>query len=199
MKINILLFDDFEALDALGPAEIFSKIEGCELTFFSMAGGMVKSVQMFEVLTKSRSEIDTTGILLVPGGQGTRELVNDAAFIGLLRETAEKAQFVLSVCTGAALLAKTGMLDGKRATSNKRALDWVKSVSDRVQWVEKARWVVAGKFYTSSGVSAGMDMALGFAADNLGRSCAEAVARRIEYVWNDDCDKDNFARTDNLM
>ena len=195
MKINVLLFAGFEALDAFGPVEIFSKIEDCELSFFSLAGGLVKSAQMLEVMTKGIAEIDTTGILLVPGGQGTRELVHNAAFIARLRETAEKAQFVLSVCTGAALLAKAGVLDGKKATSNKRALDWVKSTSDRVQWVEKARWVVADKFYTSSGVSAGMDMALGFVADCLGRSCAEAVARRIEYVWNDNCDKDDFART----
>lgn len=77
------------------------------------------------------------------------------------------SQNCLTVCTGSALLAKTGLLNMKKATSNKKAFAWVKSVNNNVKWVEEARWVVDGKFYTSSGVSAGMDMVLGFIRDQL--------------------------------
>lgn len=192
MNINILLFENFETLDAFGPAEIFGKISDFQLGYFSMTGGVIKSSQLLEVQTQPVSAARRHDVWLIPGGQGTRTLVNDEKFLLGLRELAEKAQFCLSVCTGSALLAKCGILDGAKATSNKRALSWVKSLSDKVLWQDKARWVVSGKFYTSSGVSAGMDMALGFAADVLGRGCAEETANRIEYIWNSDSNKDPF-------
>ena len=73
------------------------------------------------------------------------------------------------------------------------AMEWVKSVSEKVNWIEKARWVIDGKYYTSSGVSAGMDMTLGFISDHFGRRKAEEIANLIEYIWNDDCTNDKFA------
>ena len=91
------------------------------------------------------------------------------------------------------MLAKTGLLNGRRATSNKRAMDWVVSVNPAVNWVHRARWVVDGKFYTSSGVSAGIDMALGFLADRFGQEAAEEAALGAEYLWNRDRDNDPFA------
>ena len=125
---------------------------------------------------------------------GTRRLAGDAAYLAGLKAAALRSAYVLTVCTGSALLAATGLLDGLRATSNKRAFDWAVSVNPRVRWVSRARWVVDGKYYTSSGVSAGMDMALGFLEDRLGRDRAEEAARRIEYVRNADRDEDPFAR-----
>ena len=95
-----------------------------------------------------------------------------------------------------ALLAKTGLLDGKYATSNKMALSWAKSCSKRVLWLERARWAVDGKFYTASGVSAGMDMALGFMSDRFGEEKARTIARNTEYVWNSDPQEDPFAKTE---
>ena len=103
------------------------------------------------------------------------------------------AKYCLAICTGSALLAKTGLLDGRKATSNKRAFDWVKSVNTKVNWIQKARWIVDGKFYTSAGVAAGMDMTLGFVADIVGRSTADETARAMEYVWNSDKCNDSFA------
>lgn len=101
-------------------------------------------------------------ILLLPGGQGTRALVNDSEFILRLKECVLASKFCLSVCTGSALIARTGELDGLRATSNKRSLKWVKSCGLVVKWQECARWVRTGKFYTASGVATGMDMTFGF-------------------------------------
>jgi len=117
------------------------------------------------VNTHPLSEIETSRVLLIPGGMGTRKLVEDKSFINHLKNLSEKAIYVLSVCTGSALLAKTGLLKGKNATSNKMAFDWVCGIDCDVSWVRQARWVSDGKFYTSSGVTAGMDMTLGFIAD----------------------------------
>lgn len=162
MKINILLFNKFETLDAFGPAEIFGKVQEFELDYFSVEGRIITSSQNVSVVTKTLTESKEDCVWLIPGGEGTRSLVHDEDFLFKLKQLAKKSKFCLSVCTGSALLAKCGVLDGIRATSNKRAFDWVKTASQKTIWVEKARWVVCGKFYTSSGVSAGMDMALVF-------------------------------------
>lgn len=193
MDINILLFDNFETLDAFGPAEILGKVKDFNLNYYSLHGGEVNSSQNITVVTKKISDAKENGVLIVPGGMGTRTLVNDLDFINTLKKAAEESKYCLSICTGSALLAKTGILDGKRATSNKIAFDWAKSNSLEVEWIRKARWVVDGKFYTSSGVSAGMDMTLGFLRDLFNEDFAWDVARRIEYIWNKDKDADPFA------
>jgi len=132
------------------------------------------------------------GIVLIPGGFGTRKEVDNTPFIDALRRTAEASQLVLTACTGSALLARTGLLSGRRATSNKMAFDWVVEQDRSVLWVRKARWTKDDKYYTSSGVSAGIDMTLGFVADRHGMETAERIARGIEYLWNRDADDDPF-------
>ena len=193
MDINIFLFDDFETLDAFGPVEILGRITGVQMHYVSINGGIVRSRQGTEIVTKSVNEITYEGILVIPGGQGTRVLVNDKRLVEKLHKIVSCSQYCLAICTGSALLAKTGLMDGRRATSNKRAFDWVKSVNSKVNWLPKARWVVDGKFYASSGVSAGMDMSLGFIGDIFGANTAEEIANSIEYVWNSDKDNDLFA------
>ena len=106
---------------------------------------------------------------------------------------APTARFVLTVCTGSGLLAQTGLLDGKRATGNKNSWIWTKAQSDRVDWVYKARWVEDGPFWTSSGVSAGIDMALGWVGTVFGGEVAERIAKTMEYVWERDSTVDHFA------
>jgi transcriptional regulator GlxA family with amidase domain len=100
----------------------------------------------------------------------------------------------MSVCTGSALLARAGLLDGIRATSNKRAFDWVVSQGPAVKWIGQARWVEDGKFATSSGVSAGIDMALAIIARVLGTETAEKDAIGMEYEWHRDAAWDPFAK-----
>ena len=123
----------------------------------------------------------------------TRTLVADASFTAALADWAAQSAWCLTVCTGAALLAATGLLDELPATSNKAAFAWVRDAFPQVQWQGKARWVRANRFYTASGVSAGMDMALGFIADRYGSAQAEAIAHRCEYVWQREADADPFA------
>lgn len=191
-KINVLLFENFETLDAFGPAEILGHTGEYELVYFSLNGGIVKSFQGIDVGTKNVKEINKEGILLVPGGRGVREKINDVIFLNTVKELAEKSSFCLSVCTGSALLAKCEILTNKKATSNKMAMNWVKTLNKNVRWIDKARWVVDGKFYTSSGVSAGMDMALGFISNMHGKDKAVYISNIIEYIWNSDSEDDIF-------
>ena len=141
----------------------------------------------------SIKEASTLDLLLIPGGIGTRTLVRENRFIDLLSEKACEARLVASVCTGSALLAKTGLLDGHRATSNKIAFDWVCEQGPSVHWVREARWVEDGKFFTSSGISAGIDMTLGVISHLYGWESALEVARRAEYLWNEESSIDPFA------
>lgn len=194
MKIHVLLFDRFETLDAFGPVEMLSDMGKNEIVCCSLDGGMIRSSHGYLVKTVPLGEEAASDVLLIPGGMGTRPLSSDEAFLAKLKTIAEKADYVLTVCTGSALLARTGLLNGKKATSNKMALKWVKTCGEQVLWQDSARWVSDGKYYTSSGVSAGIDMALGFMCDRFGEEKARTIARNTEYIWNSDCSLDPFAR-----
>ena len=194
-NVNFLVFDQFEPLDLFGVVEIFGRLpDTYELNFYSMEGGLVKSSQNVEMMTQAITHLTNEDILIVPGGAGTRALVNDKSWIEKLKQLSLVVSNVLTICTGSALLAKTGLLNHKKATTNKRAFAWVKSTNSLVHWQKSARWVVTDKYYTSSGVSAGMDMALAFIADQHGKDTAEKVAFEIEYVWNDNPNNDPFAK-----
>ena len=194
--LTALVFDNFETLDLYGAIEMFGRLpEHYRIQFASLSGGNIYNQHNVTLATTAIEQLEyATDILLVIGGQGTRQLVNDKQFLQALTRLAKNADWVLSVCTGSALLAKAGLLDGIQATSNKRAWQWVISQSSQVNWVAQARWVVDGKFYTSSGVSAGMDMALGFIADRHGLDTARQVAYDIEYRWNKDSLQDEFCQ-----
>ena len=194
MHISIILYPDFETLDVFGPVEIFGKVPDWKMQFYSRDGGLISNRDGVQIATESfntmpQSEIDT---LFIPGGTGARTLILKADYINQLKQLAQKSRYVLTVCTGSALLAKSGLLDGKRATSNKLSFEWVKTSSLRTQWIEKARWVTDGKYYTSSGISAGMDMALAFVQDRAGEAVARQIATRIEYRWQQDSQQDEF-------
>lgn len=192
--VNIFLFDDFETLDIFGPIEILARAEGYGIKYYSVSGGIIRSAQNAEILTKSIHHADENGIFVIPGGRGTRPLVNDSESLSAIKKYADLSAYCLSICTGSAVLAKCGLLDGRQATSNKKAFDWVESIGEKVNWKKKARWCKDGKFYTSSGVSAGIDMTLGFIADRFGMESAVNIAEDIEYIWNKDSDNDPFER-----
>ena len=192
MNINCLLFNDFETLDLFGPVEVFGKVDNCSIKYFSINGGNIINKDSVQIITENIDKIEKHDVLLVPGGMGTRMLVNDDVFINKLKVIVEKSSWCLTVCTGSVLLAKTGLLDSHEATSNKIAFEWVKSIGKNVNWKNKARWVIDGKYYTSSGVSAGIDMSLGFVCDHFGEEIAREIAKRIEYEWNDNKGNDIF-------
>lgn len=192
MVFNILLFPDFETLDVFGPVEIFGKLENTTIRYFSEKGGSISNLDGVRIETQPVSKITDLDVLFIPGGMGARTEVNNTELLKQIKSISEQSLFVLTVCTGSAILAKTGLLDHKKATSNKRSFEWVKSCSDKVLWVNEARWVVDSNYYTSSGVSAGIDMALGFVADQFGVEEARKIAFRIEYRWLEDKDADEF-------
>jgi len=193
-RVCVLLFPDFELLDVAGPVELLSLAAGrFDLEFAAQTTGPIASAQGVElVATHSWQEMASADILLVPGGVGTRREVDNAPLLEWLRAASANARIVASVCTGSALLARAGLLDGHRATSNKIAFDWAASQGPRVAWIRRARWVEDGKFFTSSGISAGMDMTLALIARAAGRDIALESARRAEYVWNEDPGNDPF-------
>lgn len=196
MNVAVLLFEDFETLDVFGPVELFGRLKDkYPISFYSFFGGLVKNSHGVSILTENMEEIKNgVDIFLIPGGHGTRKEVNNIQLIDKIRAICQLSKFVLTVCTGSALLAKTGLLDGKKATSNKRAFDWVTTQGENVNWIRKARWTKDEKFYTSAGVSAGMDMTLGFLSDLHGLEFARKTAFEIEYGWVESMDEDNFYR-----
>ena len=195
MSIGVVLFQDFEILDVFGPIEMLGMYpKTFQLRMVAEARGVISSVQGPKCLAEDEfGDSVTYDAILVPGGQGTRREVNNRSMIEWLRRRAEQSQFVTSVCTGAALLAKAGVLDGRKATTNKRAFDWVASQGPKVHWKYDARWVEDGNIFTSSGVSAGMDMALAFISRTLGEKAAEDAALWAEYSRHRDAAVDPFA------
>ncbi len=193
-KIGIILFEQFETLDVFGPVQMLGRLPDYGLFAISEHGSTIRSSQGLPAgVHYSFATAPQMDGLLVPGGQGTRREVANAALLDFLRRQSEGAAWVASVCTGAALLAKAGILDGRRATTNKIAFEWVAAQSTEIDWQRRARWVVDGKFWTSSGVSAGTDMALALVEHFYGRATASETARRAEYVWRDDPSDDPFA------
>jgi putative intracellular protease/amidase len=195
MDVNLFLFDGFETLDLFGPVEILGRVDSFHVNYFSLHGGTIRSAQDTQILTLPVRDAPCGGIFLIPGGRGTRALVRQPEVLAVIRQQVEACAYCLSICTGSAVLARCGVLDHRRATSNKQAMAWVKSNGAAVLWADSARWCVDGKFYTASGVSAGIDMTLGFVCDRFGRAAAKDIAQHIEYLWNSDRDKDPFAIT----
>lgn len=199
-RIGVLLFPDFELLDVFGPLEMFGMLpDEFSIQMLAEKPGLVASIAGPRVTPDATlGKAAAYDILLVPGGQGTRREVANAPLLAWLAKAEPAAEIVASVCTGAALLAKAGLLDGRRATTNKSAFRWVETQGPAVRWQAQARWVEDGKFFTSSGVSAGMDMSLGLIARLLGVERAEQAALWAEYEWQRDPSRDPFAKLNGL-
>ncbi|MCU1489701.1 MAG: DJ/PfpI family protein, partial [Acidimicrobiaceae bacterium] len=146
----------------------------------------------------SYDEAPVPDIVIVPGGIGTRQLTSDQDFLGWLAEWASGAALVTSVCTGSGVLAAAGLLDGYRATSNKRAFAWARQQGAGVEWVAQARWVEDRDRWTSSGVAAGMDMALALIASLHGENVAAILADQVELERHRDSTWDPFATINGL-
>ena len=140
----------------------------------------------FVLPTHTFDDAPELDVIMVPGGAGARNLNGTQPAVDWLRERMDDPEldYMMTVCTGASLLARTGKMAGKNATTNKAAFNWVKSVehADEVNWIAKARWVVDGNLWTSSGVSAGTDMTLAWIEHMYGRNKSEEI--RIGMEWN---------------
>ena len=194
--LGAVLYESFELLDLYGPLEMFGSL-GPDLRIVTVAerSGPVRSFQGPQTVAEfDLASAPRLDLILVPGGLGTIAALESAPLLSFLRERAKTADVTMSVCSGSAILAKAGLLDERRATSNKQFFDLARAQGDKVRWVEEARWVEDGPFATSSGVSAGTDMALGVIARLYGRDTAQRIADMTEYEWHSDPTRDPFVR-----
>ena len=197
ISVGILVFDDVEVLDFAGPFEVFSRTR----TVPGSDSRRTDDSAPFAVFTVARSHDPITAIgglvvtpryawadappidlLVVPGGFGTRALLNDEATLSWIRDTSARARQVTSVCTGALVLAKIGLLRDKRATTHWAGLDLLASLDPTIL-VQRDRRVVHDGIFTSAGVSAGIDMSFAVVEQICGPEVARETAHYIEYPW----------------
>ncbi|EJD03100.1 class I glutamine amidotransferase-like protein [Fomitiporia mediterranea MF3/22] len=217
LTVAICLFNQVVALDYQGPVEFFgflgpdnplrSYIDSpisMRLIFLSHnldpvipgSGPAVLPQATYNDALASKIQYD---ILLVPGGAEARPETVHADLLKFLKQQIPGARYVLTVCTGSWVLAGTGALDGKRATTNKFLFRSCKAAtSDKIEWVVKARWVVDGKIWTASGIAAGADMANAFLVHLVGKDVAERIRGIVELSAKAQ-DEDEFAGVYGLL
>jgi len=192
--LGAILYNNFELLDLYGPLEMFGNLKP-EIKIITVAEkvGPVPSFQGPQTLAEfDYQNCPPLDLLLLPGGMGTVRELDNPAIMSFLKQRVPSAKVTMSVCSGSWILAKAGLLDSRRATSNKVYFKMATQQSDQVQWVSEARWVEDGPMFTSSGVSAGIDMSLAVIASLYGEDKAMEIANYTEYVWNKNPDEDPF-------
>jgi transcriptional regulator GlxA family with amidase domain len=196
-QVGIVLYEDVEVLDFCGPFEVFSVTRlneekrreelspfqaflVAESTSPVVATGGMKVVPDYDL--ESCPKLD---ILLVPGGWGFRPQMNNERLLKWVADRSREVETLTSVCTGALLLAKAGLLDGKRATTHWRWLDSMQEMFPKTTVEKRLHFVEEGAFFSSAGISAGIDMTLRLVARYYGEAVARATARHMEYPYPD--------------
>jgi transcriptional regulator GlxA family with amidase domain len=179
MEIAIPLYPRFTALDAVGPYEVLWRLPGARVRFVGAEAGPYGTDRGLQMVAEATfDEVRAPDVIVVPGGTGTLDALEDGRLVEWIRRANATATWTTSVCTGALLLGAAGALDGLRATTHWAYMDRLarygaQATSDRV--------VEQGRIITSAGVSSGIDMALTLAARIAGDDVAQAIQLRIEY------------------
>jgi transcriptional regulator GlxA family with amidase domain len=187
-RVGIFLFDQVELLDFAGPFEVFA-VAGrivtprpFEVVTVSATGDMITTRDGLGIKPGYRfSSVPKLDILIIPGGPGVRELFTDTVSLKWIQSAAQQAEIVASVCTGALLLGRLGLLDNLRATTHYLSYDILAEISPKTTVVRDERIVDNGKLITAAGISAGIDMAFHIIGRLLGDPVAQDVATRMEY------------------
>jgi transcriptional regulator GlxA family with amidase domain len=185
LSVGILIFPDVEELDFAGPWEVFTmaKALGAPLDAFTV-GWPDTNITCAKGLKVTAdyafADAPHADIVLIPGGRGTRILAQDDGFNAAIRAYLAAATWQTSVCTGAALLARAGFLEGRQATTNRGALDFLRAHAPHTYILDK-RYVRDGNVITSAGVSAGIDMALWLVGHLFGEDTARSTQAHMEY------------------
>lgn len=186
--IGILLFNEMEELDAVGPWEVFAwwtrhfPGDGYTATTFSTDGQPVTCEKTLVIRPHhSAATVPPLAVLLHPGGDGTQAMLTDRTHLQWLREQRQRVPLVTSVCTGSTVLAAAGLLRSRPATSNRRALEQLRSLDPTITVRSGERFVDDGDIITSAGISAGIDMALHIVGRLAGPERAHQVREGIEY------------------
>ncbi|MBL8984065.1 MAG: DJ-1/PfpI family protein [Gemmatimonadetes bacterium] len=191
--VGIFLFDEVEVLDFAGPFEVFSvsgrrhQLDLFRVVTVSERGQPIAARNGLLVMpTHSFANCPALDVVLVPGGFGTRREMKNPVVLEWVRSAAERAEYVLSVCTGALVLGSAGLLDGLHTTTHFLAFDELKAVAARSVIHEGARYVDNGSLVCSAGVSAGVDMSLHVIRRMHGDDIARETARYMEYegLWD---------------
>ncbi len=191
--LALLVFADVEVLDFCGPFEVFSVANRfTDLPAFSV---LTVAERAGPVMTRGGLSVNPhhrlldcpqPDVLLVPGGQGTRKEMHNPALVEWIRQASTKAELVLSVCTGALLLAKAGLLDGLEATTHHGAIDLLRQNAPQTAVHADRRFLDNGRVVCSAGIAAGIDMSLHVVSRLLGQEVAMKTARQMEYPWEPD-------------
>lgn len=194
-QVGILIFEEVEVLDFCGPFEVFSvtrlneekrREEPSPFNVFLVAetkNSIVTAGGMKVIPDYGLNDCPSLDILVVPGGWGTRREMNNGLLLSWIAERAKKVETLASVCTGSLLLGKAGLLEGKRATTHWRSLDWMSDLFPRTKVEKDLHFVEDGNLLTSAGISAGIDMALRVVARYFGEGVARAAAKQMEYPF----------------
>jgi putative intracellular protease/amidase len=180
MQIACLLYDRFAALDIVGPYDVFNAVPDTEVVFVAEEAGPVANEDggLTMVVQKSLADVPSPDVLVIPGGYGTRALLEYEPLLSWIRKVHETSTWTTSVCTGSLVLAAAGLLDGAPATTFWGRRDLLASLGARPV---PDRVVEYGKIVTAAGVSAGIDMALHLVQRMYGDEVAKAVQLGIEY------------------
>jgi transcriptional regulator GlxA family with amidase domain len=179
MKIAIPLYDRFTALDAVGPFEVLARLPGAEVAWLGPQAGPVSTDNGLTLVAGAAYEdLPRPEIVLVPGGLGTYDALEDERLVGWIRRAHESSDWTTSVCTGSLLLAAAGVLEGLEATTHWLDLEALERLGARPTG---RRVVEQGKVVTAAGVSSGIDMGLVLAARIAGPEVAQAIQLAIEY------------------
>ena len=180
-RIGILLYDGYNTLDAMGPYHTLAELSGTKTFFVAKKKGIIKNQRGLEIrIDSSFSEIKSLDILVIPGGAlETFKQTLDLETLEWIRQIDKTTYYTTSVCTGSWILGASGLLKGKKATSNWYRAEEMMQLYGAV--FEKKRWVNDGKYWTSAGVSAGIDMSLAIIDDLMGRKYTESVMLDLEY------------------
>lgn len=187
--VALPLYPGMQSLDAVGPGQVFASAnlalnaQAYRVVFVASKSGAVPTSACFALSAQRFSEVapDSVDTLIVPGGDdpGIRAAIANKRFMGWLREAARHSRRVCSVCTGAFLLAATGKLDGLRVATHWQSTALLKQMFPGLDVDEQAIYVNDGKYWTSAGVTTGIDMALALLEEDVGRTVAMAVARQL--------------------
>jgi transcriptional regulator GlxA family with amidase domain len=190
-NVGILIFDDIEVLDFAGPFEVFNVsgelIEPSPFTTYTIgiSGEPIKTRGGLSVDPPYHLDnCPQPDILIVPGGWGTRKLLNNEMLLQWLRDQSQKVEYLMSVCTGALLLGKAGLLDGLSATTHHGNFADLREISPTTTVIEDQRYVDNGKILTAGGVSAGIDLSLYLVERLVGRENVELTWNEMEYQWH---------------
>ena len=195
MRLNtaIFIFNEVEVLDFAGPFEVFAVTDSLNqnalfntYTVAEMPGIVVARNGLKVVPTHTFESAPAPDIIIIPGGFGTRPLLNRPVIIEWLRQQSRAARHTVSVCTGSLLLAKAGLLDGLPATTHYLQLPLLRELAPTAVVHPDRRFLDNGQILTSAGISAGIDVSLHLVARLCGKEIAEKTAAHMEYRWAND-------------